>query len=78
MLKNDYWISPRPDGWAVQKAGARAARVLDTQVEAETLATHYLTNSGGGERITQGRDGRIRSKDTIGARDPFPPRDWGH
>jgi hypothetical protein len=33
----------------------------------------------GGERVTHGRDGRIRRKDTIPpARDPFPPRDKEH
>ncbi len=38
-----------------------------------------LTNSGGGELTTKGENGRIRSKDTIGAaNDPNPPRDKEH
>jgi hypothetical protein len=37
-----------------------------------------LRNSGGGELTTHGRDGKIRSKDTIGGNDPMPPRDTEH
>jgi hypothetical protein len=51
----------------------------DTQADADRRAAEILRNAGGGERITHGRDGAIRSKDTIApGRDPFPPRDKEH
>ena len=36
------------------------------------------TIPGGGDLTIKGRDGQIRSKDTIGRKDPFPPRDREH
>lgn len=79
MAKNNYWITQRPTGWAAVREGSqRAAGVFDTQGEAEAQARQFLINSGGGELITQGRDGKIRSKDTINAPDPCPPKDTEH
>ena len=80
MAENDRNVFPTGDGrWANQRQGAdRPASVHDTQREAEDAAREMLRNSGGGELITHGRDGKIRSKDTIGKPDPFPPRDKEH
>ena len=50
----------------------------DTQAAAAASAKQYLLNSGGGDLAIKGRDGRIRSKDTIGRPDPLPPRDKEH
>ncbi|HXF00075.1 MAG TPA: DUF2188 domain-containing protein [Solirubrobacterales bacterium] len=74
-------VSPNPDGgWDVRKPNAdRASAHLDTQRDADRRAGEILRNVGGGERITQGRDGKIRSKDTIPpAPDPNPPKDREH
>lgn len=79
MTKSNYWISPDPNGWRAQKEGSnRAVGVFDTQREAEDYARNILQNNNGGELITQGQDGQIRSKDTISISDPFPPRDTEH
>lgn len=79
MNKKDYWVTKREEGWAALREGAsRASEIFDTQDEAEDFAHKVLVNSGGGELITQGRDGRIRSKDTINSKDPLPPRDKEH
>lgn len=80
MSKNDRTVSPRPDGtWANKKDGAeRAASIHRTQAEAAAEAKRMLLGDGGGELKIQGEDGRIRSKDTIGRLDPFPPRDREH
>lgn len=76
MAKNNYWVSPTDGGWRARREGAeRAAGVFDTQREAEICARRILYNGVGGELITQGRDGEIRSKDTINSNDPFPPID---
>jgi hypothetical protein len=68
------------DDWVVRKPGAeRAGSRHDTQREADQRAAEILRKAGGGERVTHGRDGRIRSKDTIApGRDPNPPKDKEH
>lgn len=79
MGKNNYWVSPDPNGWRVQREGSsRAAGITDTQAAAEALARTILQNGEGGELITQGTNGQIRSKDTINNSDPYPPRDREH
>lgn len=77
MAGNRRIVSPSPrGGWDVNKPGAsRASSHHDTQAGAQTAARGYLRNSGGGELITQGQDGRIRAKDTVSpGYDPYPPR----
>ena len=66
--------------WVVKKPGAeRVSSRHDTQREADQRAAEILRNAGGGERLTHGRDGKIRSKDTIApGNDPNPPRDKEH
>ena len=80
MAKNDRSVYRTSDGqWANKRHGAsKPASKHSTQREAESRARDMLKKSGGGELNTHGRDGRIRSKDTIGKRDPFPPRDTEH
>lgn len=79
MARNNYWVSPDPRGWRTQREeSSRAAGIFDTQREAEDFARDILQNNNGGELITQGQDGQIRSKDTINHPDPFPPRDTEH
>ncbi len=63
------WVNKRNDS-------QRATGVHRTQREAEGEARQNLKSQGGGELTTMGRDGRIRSKDTISpGNDPCPPRD---
>jgi hypothetical protein len=74
-------ISQRPDGtWANKRNdAARASSVHSTQQAAIDAARQMFENQGGGELIVQGRDGRIRSKDTIApGNDPNPPKDTEH
>lgn len=77
MAGNRRTVSPNPEGgWDVHKPGAdRASSHHDTQSEAQAAGRRYLHNEGGGELITQGRDGKIRDKDTVSpGNDPFPPK----
>ena len=79
--KEQRVISKREDGqWANKKAGnEKASSLHKTQAEAEAAARKMLKNEGGGELITKGVDGKIRSKDTIApAKDPCPPKDKEH
>ena len=74
----DRMVYRRPDGrWANKRNdAARASSVHDTQRDALDTAKALLHKQGGGELTTKGRDGLIRSKDTIApGHDPFPPRD---
>jgi len=81
MTKKTYYVTPRSDGdWNVKREGAaRPSVVAPTQRAAEQQAKTYLRqNPGGGEVRIQGLDHRFRDSDTIGRRDPNPPRDTRH
>jgi hypothetical protein len=70
--REDQWVQKRNDA-------ARIGGVYNTQAKAVDAATRMLSAEGGGELTIKGRDGRIRSKDTIApGNDPFPPRDREH
>lgn len=74
VFQNDDgdWVNKRNDA-------GKASSVHSTQQAAINAARQMLQNQGGGELTTKGRDGRIRSKDTIlPGNDPFPPRDTEH
>lgn len=77
----DRTISHRSDGsWENKRNDAsRASTLHDTQKDAVEAAKDMLKNQGGGELTIMGRNGAIRSKDTIPpGRDPFPPKDREH
>ena len=79
--KRDRIIFRRADGLWVNKRndGQKASSVHGTQKKAEAAANEMLKKQGGGELTIKGRDGRIRSKDTINpGNDPNPPRDKEH
>lgn len=80
MSDNDRTVYRRSDGnWANKRDGAsRPASLHPTQSKAVDSARQNLLRSGGGELKTKGIDGKIRSKDTIGRPDPFPPKDKEH
>jgi len=69
---NGKWINRRNDA-------GKASSVHDTQQNAINSARTMLGNQGGGELTVMGRNGRIRSKDTIPpGNDPCPPKDTEH
>lgn len=77
----DRMVYQTGDGrWANKKNDAgRASSLHATQRDAATAARDMLSNQGGGELTIQGKDGKIRSKDTIPpGNDPCPPRDKEH
>lgn len=79
MNKKNIWISPSGNKWKTQREGSeRASGIFDTQKEAEQYGRQLLQNGPGGELITQGTNGSIRSKDTINSFDPNPPKDQEH
>jgi hypothetical protein len=76
----DRTVSKRDNSWAQKRNDAgKAGGIYDTQEKAIRAARASLRREGGGELIVKGRDGKIRSKDTIPpGRDPNPPRDREH
>lgn len=70
--RDGEWVNKRNDA-------SKASSVHTTQKAAEDAAREMLTRQGGGELTTKGRDGQIRSKDTIApGHDPNPPKDKEH
>lgn len=78
---NDRTIYRRPSDnkWVDKRNDAARGFVFGTQAAAIASGREKLINSGGGELTVKGRDGKIRSKDTLGGgNDPMPPRDREH
>lgn len=76
--KQDRMVYQRADKKWVNKRNDsnRASSVNSTQKEAQESAKRMLQNQRGGELTTKGRNGQIRSKDTIyPGNDPYPPKD---
>lgn len=78
--QNNRSVFRRDGQWVNKLNGAkRASSVHDTQEAAINAARDMLQNQGGGELTTMGRNGQIRSKDTIApGNDPCPPKDKEH
>ena len=77
----DRTIYRRDDGkWANKRNDAgKSSSVHDTQQNAVNSARTMLGNQGGGELTTMGKNGKIKSKDTIApGNDPCPPKDTEH
>lgn len=66
--------------WSNRRTDAsKAGSTHHTQHDAIAAATRMLERVGGGELLVKGRDGRIRSKDTVGGgNDPTSVRDREH
>jgi hypothetical protein len=76
MGKNQ-WVVRHDDKWAVKGEGnKKATKVTDIQKQAINVAKGIAQNQKS-ELIIQGRDGKIRSKDSYG-NDPCPPKDKEH
>ncbi|MER7587152.1 DUF2188 domain-containing protein [Micromonospora sp. NPDC127501] len=78
LTRNERHVQPNPDGgWDITKPGAtRRSGHERTQADALDRAREIVGNTGGGEVVIHGRDGRIRDSDTVHpGNDPNPPRD---
>lgn len=74
----DRTVFQKTDGeWVQRRSGTdKVSSTHKTQKAAVEEAKTRLERSGGGELLIIGRDGKIRSKDTIApGNDPNPPRD---
>ena len=76
--KQNIWVTQHPDGgWQKKKENSnRSSGKFETQKEAINSAVEQAKREGT-EVIVQGKDGKIRSKDSYG-KDPNPPKDKEH
>jgi hypothetical protein len=69
----NYWVTPHDGRWAVKREGTdQPISVHATQADAWNEARRQA-RADGSEAVLQGRDGRIRERNTYG-NDPYPPR----
>jgi hypothetical protein len=80
MARRSIHVTHAPQGgWRAKTGGAQRAFVVKpTQAAAEKAAKAAARRTGGAEVVTHREDGTIRSSDTIGKKDPLPPRDTEH
>lgn len=72
--RNNHWITPRANGWADKREGAkRATRIYPTQEQAYNAAREKALKEGG-EVFIQNRESRIRARNTYGRNDPRSSR----
>ena len=65
-MKHECHVIESPDGdWMIKTSRNGAGRRFGTQRDAVVAAREALRNTGGGELIVHGRDGRIRDRDTV-------------
>lgn len=77
--KGRIHVVPDVRGWKAEWEGAeRASATGASQAEMENRAKKIARNAGGGEVVIHRPDGTIRDSDSIGGRDPNPPRDQKH
>lgn len=76
MTDYDVQFDRESDDWTAKRAGAsRAAGHFATQADAHDAARGYVERSGGGEVRDHRKDNNeIRNTDTIGKKDPYPPK----
>lgn len=71
-MAENVWVVVHPQGWALKREHAQAAsKVFPTQKEAIDYG-RALARKDGVELLIQGKDGRIRDRDSHG-NDPYPP-----
>lgn len=73
MGKNQ-WVVPHDGKWAVRGEGNSRVTSIHRKQETAARVAHEIAKSEKSERIIQGRDGRIRDKDSYGP-DSCPPHD---
>ena len=78
-MSKDRSVFKRDGVWHNKRNDAsKSTSTHGTQAEAIQAAKQNLLNQGGGDLSVMGLNGKIRSKDTYGKKDPFPPRDTEH
>lgn len=71
--KSNQWVIQRESGWGVRGEGnSRDTVIKPTQREAIEAATEIARNKGV-DVIIQGRDRKIRERNSYG-NDPYPPK----
>jgi hypothetical protein len=78
MSKNrNVWVVTQENGWAVKKEGIEHPLSTHRTQSAAIEEARTIAQANHSELFIQGRDGRIRDRDSYG-NDPFPPKDTKH
>jgi hypothetical protein len=78
MSKNqNIWVVTHSSGWAVKKEGIEQPVSTHKTQSAAIDEGRTIAQRNHSELFIQGRDGKIRDRDSYG-NDPFPPRDTKH
>ncbi|MBN9211793.1 MAG: hypothetical protein BGO45_12910 [Microbacterium sp. 71-36] len=76
MADYDVQYDKDKGDWSAKREGAsQAAGRYGTQAEAHDAAVGFAIRSGGGEVRDHRKDNnQIRNTDTVGKKDPYPPK----
>lgn len=76
MADYDVQYNKSPQGWEAKRVVAsKAATRFDSQAAAHDAARGLAQRSGGGEvRDHRKVNNQIRNTDTVGKKDPYPPK----
>ena len=80
MSKNsrpNIWVVHTDGGFTVKQEGNSTPLVPTTTQQRATEVARNIARQNQSELFIQGRDGKIRDRDSFG-QDPFPPRDTKH
>lgn len=72
--KHNFWATPHGSRWAVKQEGSNHVASVHPTQSAAWSETRRRARGAGGEALLQGKDGKIRTRNTYGS-DPYPPRD---
>ncbi len=73
-MARDYFAGPDGNGnWQVKGAGNKRATSKHRTQDKAWAEAKELAKANRGEALLQGRNGRIRERNTYG-KDPFPPK----
>jgi len=71
--KDNFLAAPHEGGWAVRQQGSSHVASVHTTQSAAWSETRRRARGTGGEALLQGKDGKIRTRNTYGS-DPYPPK----
>ena len=65
-MAKDYWTTSHPDGWQVKGSGNSRATSIHARQEDAWAETRARAKEAGGEAYLNGRNGKIRARNTYG------------
>lgn len=76
-MGTNQWVVKHGNQWAVRREGNTQPTSVHRKQENAIDAARKIAKAEKSELFIQGRDGKIRDRDSFGS-DPFPPKDKKH